>query len=97
VSTTVVVKLRVPVVLGTETVTELELKPNARFYKDTTITAGQGQITFNPYDFAVVGVRLAGRPAASAVVDKMDPADMMEVAQVVLGFLTPDPMTGSTA
>lgn len=78
-----------------ETVTELVLRPNARFYKDVTVTAGENGLTFNPYVMACVGVRMAGRPAAPAFVDKMNPVDMAEVAGAVMSFLNPSQKTGT--
>lgn len=95
-SDTATIKLRQPVQFGKDDlVEELVLKPTARFYKDTPITSGPNGLTYSPYDFAVIGVKLAGRPAASAFVDKMHPADMMEVANAVLVFLSPDQTTGN--
>jgi hypothetical protein len=97
VSNDVTVKLREAVQLGSEKVEELVLKPTARFFKDLEVTAGADGLKYKPYDLAVIGVRLAGRPAAAALVDKMHPGDMQEVANVVLGFLGPSPETGESA
>jgi hypothetical protein len=94
-SNAVTITLRKPVEwTKTETVTELVLAPTARFYRDVALTMGPGGLTYKPYDLAVAGVRLAGRAAAEAFVDKMDPADMNEVANTILSFLNPAPTTG---
>ena len=91
----VTVQLKHPVALGSETIEELILKPNMRLFKDVSLEIGNGTMKFNPYALACVGVQLAGRPAATALVDKMHPSDAMEVAQAVIGFLSPAQTTGS--
>jgi len=85
------IKLRVPIQFGKDTlIDELVMKPNARAFKDFTIPMGQdGAISYQPYKLALVGLKMAGHIAAAPnLVDKMDPRDMNEVAQAVLGFLS---------
>jgi hypothetical protein len=92
----VTIKLRQPVKWGKEEVTELVITPNARFFRDVELTIGQNGSTFKPYALALAGVAMAGISAGAATfVDRMHPADMNEVAQVVISFLAPDPKAGS--
>lgn len=92
----VTVKLTHPVQWGKETVTELVMTPNARFFRDVELTTTGNGITYKPYPLAVAGVSMAGRAAGAATfVDKMHPADMNEVAQHVIVFLVPGPKDGS--
>lgn len=82
----VVVKLCAPVQFGKDRITELVLKPNARAFKDLTLPMTQeGKVDYQPYPLAACGVRMAGHP--NAVLDKLHPRDLNEVAQAVLGFL----------
>lgn len=83
-----IIALRVPVQLGEqgELVRELTLKPSARAFRDFSMPLkDDGTILFQPYALAAVGVKLAGQPPA--FLDRMDPADMVEVAQAVMGFI----------
>lgn len=94
----IVIKLKTPVPWGKDEVVEqLVLKPTARAFRDVSLPLDQakGTIDFRPYLFAVVGVRMSGRPSAETFVDRMDPSDMMEVATAVLNFLAPAPRTGT--
>ena len=95
-SEAVVVKLRTPVQFGEEMIEELTLKPNSQAFRNFGLPMKEdGTIVFQPYALARVGVRMAGQP--NAVLDKLDPADMWEVAQRVLGFTVPGLETGSAA
>lgn len=89
-------KLMHPVSFGQEPVTELTVSPNARFYKGMKLTAAEGSVTYEPYELAVIGARMAGRPAAERFVDLMHPSDMNALAAVVMGFLGPAQTTGNS-
>lgn len=76
-------------------VEELTMRRTAKAFRDFTLPMqADGTIMFQPYALAKVGVRLAAHP--DALVDKLDPADMWQIAQVVMGFITGGPMTGDT-
>lgn len=93
----VTIALRTPVQFGrdAEPIAELTIKPNARAFRDFSLPMREdGTILFQPYELAKVGIKLAGHP--TAVLDLMDPADMWEVAQAVMGFTVPGLKTGST-
>lgn len=83
----ITIKLEVPVILGEENVEQLVLKPTARAFKELSVPmSGDGKMFYEPYALANVGVRMAGQ--TTALVDKLDPADMSAIAQAVLGFLS---------
>ena len=78
-----------------EPITELSLKPTAKAFRDFKLSMRpDGGFDFAPYDLATIGVKLAGHPVP-VVVDLLDPADMMELATVVLGFFGSALPTGS--
>lgn len=92
----VTLTLRAPVQFGkdSEPISELVLKPSAKAFRDFALPMqGDGTILFQPYELAKVGLRLAGQPAP--VLDMLDPADMWELAQAVLGFTVPGHPIGS--
>lgn len=88
----VTVKLSEPIAWGKdEVVEELVLKPTSRAFREFSLPmSGDGKLDYQPYSCAKVGVRMAGKP--DAFVDKLSVSDMLEVAQVVIGFFG-----GSTA
>lgn len=94
--------LRTPVQFGrdAEPVTKLELKPNGRALRELTVPVGADgdlQMMFiKPYELALVGLRMAGIAGDKAFVDMMDPRDIWEVSQEVMGFLVGGQRTGST-
>jgi hypothetical protein len=91
----VVVSLREPVKLGAVTVDSLTLKPSGRAFRNFSLPmTADGGILFQPYELAAVGVKMAGHPAI--LVDKLHPADLIEVAQAVMGFLGGGLKIGST-
>lgn len=93
----VVVKLKEPVQFGSELIEQLELRPTGRAMRDFSLVNKDGAVIFNPYDCAVVGVKMSGRlVGAEKIVDMMAPVDLMEVFQVVMGFIGGSPQTGST-
>src|SRR5690242_7316417 len=82
------VKLKHPIQFGEDMVETLTIKPTARAFRDFGLPMQQdGTIIFQPYPLAGVGIRMAGRP--NALLDRMHPEDMWEVAQVALGFIVP--------
>lgn len=94
-----IIKLRQPVQFGrdAEPVSELELKPNGRALRDLSIgMTAEGKVDFEPYKLTLVALRMAGVAGDKAFADLMDPADIWEVGQAVLGFLVRSPMGGST-
>ena len=93
----ITIKLSTPVQLGenSEPITELVLKPTARAFRDFSLaTKGDGGAVFQLYELAKIGMRMASQPAP--LLDKMDPADMMELAGAVMGFLGTPLTIGST-
>ena len=81
-------KLRTPVEWGKDqTIDELTLKPTARAFKEMTLAVdpNTGKVDYQPYALALVGIRMAGHPPA--VLDRMDHRDMLELSQLVFGFL----------
>lgn len=93
------IALRRPVQRGKdETITRLVLRPATKHFRTLTLPMkGEGEnatIDFQPYHLAKVGLRMAGQP--DDVLDRMHPADMMEVATTVLGFLGAGPTGGPT-
>lgn len=97
----VTIKLREPVQFGrdSEPVTELELRPNGRAMRDLQVKMGQDGslqlMVVEPYALCRVGLRMAGIAGDQAFVDKMDPRDIWEVAQEVVGFFMAARPTGS--
>lgn len=88
------VKLRVPVELGSEVVEELVIRPTVRAFRGFSLTVtGDGGMVLDLYELARLGVMMAGHPAV--LLEKLDVADMREVAQAVAGFLMPGPKAGS--
>ena len=91
----VVVKLKETIQFGTEQISELRLKPTGRSMRDFTVTTkGDGSFVFEPYAAARVGVHMAGHP--NAVLDLMNPVDLMRVSAVVMGFFGDGLPTGGT-
>lgn len=87
-SSPVTIKLRQPIQFGQTMIEELTLKPNARAFKDFSLPAdAKGKVDYQPYQLALVGLKLAGHMAAApALVDKLDPKDMVELSQAVFSF-----------
>lgn len=82
----VTIVLRCPAQFGKEEIRELVLRPSSRALKEFALPMDPGgKIDYQPYACAIVGVRMAGHPAA--LVDKLDPRDLNEVGQTVLAFL----------
>jgi len=83
----VVIELQCPVEMAKdEVITTLTLKPSARHFRDVSIVSNPDQsFVFEPYKLALVGAKMAGQTAV--LVDKLHPADMMEVSTAVLGFI----------
>jgi hypothetical protein len=91
----VIVRLRHPVVFGSETIEELKLRPTARSMKDFTIQMkGNDSVIFEPYAAAKVGVHMAGH--SNAVLDLLHPVDVMTIATKVMDFFDAGPATGLT-
>ena len=89
------IALSTPVKLGEngELIESLTLKPTARAFRDFALQMrDDGTVVFEPYKLAGIGVRLAGQ--VPQILDLLDPADMMEVATAVMGFLGTRPRTG---
>lgn len=94
----VTMRLREPVQFGRDAdpISELVLRPVAKHFRDLSIKTGaDGSLDYEPYKLALVGMRMAGQP--TAVLDLMHPADMSEVARLVMGFIEPGQPTGSDA
>lgn len=97
-----VVELRSPVQFGrdAEPVTRLELRPTGRAMRELRVTMGvEGDrrvVEFEPYLLCLVGLKMAGIAGDKAFADLMDPQDIWEVGQAVLGFTMGGPTTGST-
>lgn len=93
------VVLKHPVDFGSkERIEELQLKPNCRSFREyelpmEMVEGGRNRVLFRPYELARVGLHMAGKP--QAVLDKMHPEDMWEVANRVMGFIGVAPTTGS--
>jgi hypothetical protein len=95
------IKLRRPVQFGKtlEPVETITLEPTGSALRDLDMLVSQegdfalmnAEIT----ELAKVGVRLGKVPGDMAIVDLMHPADVMEVAQAVLGFIQGGPPAGS--
>lgn len=79
-------KLETPVVFGSETISELDLR-------DEVVTGDMRGIKASeladplPEVVSKFVARLSGRPEAGAIVMKMKPKDYFELVKVVLGFL----------
>lgn len=88
-----VVELQTPVQFGrdSEPVTRLELKASGRALRELTVpmsVEGTSQIVMvKPYELTLVGLRMAGIAGDRAFADLMDPRDIWEVAQQVMGFI----------
>lgn len=92
------IKLRKPIEFGKQTIDSLTLVPNGRAARDMAVTISNGSMVLEPWKHAVVGLKMAGHIAsAEALADKLDPADMMDIAQATLGFFVGSPATGSGA
>lgn len=93
------IKLRKPLEFGKQTIDTLTLVPNGRAARDLSVTVNaNGSMVLEPWKHAVIGLKMAGHiAAAEALADKLDPADMMEIAQAVLSFFVDSPATGSGA
>lgn len=84
-----------PIQFGSETISELQLKPSAGAFKGfSQVVRDDGSVVFDPYALALVAVRMAGK--APAVADKLHPADMNRLAQVAMSFLVGGHETGKT-
>lgn len=86
----VTITLRKPIPYGKgQSIESLELKPNARAFRDFGLPMGADKsIVFQPYPLAVVGLKLAGHHVnAAQLVDKLDSKDMHEIAMAVFGFM----------
>ena len=88
-------KLRTPIKVGAELVTDLTLKSTARAWKDFSLPmSAEGKIDFQPYVLAQVGLKMAAQ--APGLVDHMDAADMFRLSQVVMSFFGLSQSDGST-
>lgn len=92
------VVLKHPVQFGKELIEQLEMKPSCRSFREyelpmEMVDGGRNRVLFRPYELARVGLHMAGKP--QAVLDKMHPEDMWEVANRVMGFIGVGPTTGS--
>lgn len=95
------IKLRRPVQFGKtlDPVESITMEPTGSALRDLDMLVSQegdfalmnAEIT----ELAKVGVRMGKVPGDMAIVDLMHPADVMEVAQAVLGFIHGDPSAGS--
>lgn len=96
-STSVKITLRTPVQLGkdAEPITELELKPISRAFRDFPglPMREDGTIIYQPQVLCAVGLKMAGQ--SPVFLDHMNPADMAEVARIVMGFLMPGQPIGA--
>lgn len=87
-------KLLHPVQFGSETITELELKPVAKAFKGYKQKVdSEGNTEFDMYASALIAVRMSGRP--DAVADLLHPADMAALAGEALGFFASGLPTGN--
>ena len=97
------IKLRCPVKFGrdAEPVTELELKATGRALRELVVPMGaEGDLRMmlvKPYDLCLVGLKMAGVAGDKGFADLMDPRDIWEVSQAVLGFTMDAQGNGSTA
>lgn len=91
------IKLRKPIEFGKQTIESLTLVPNGRAARDMSVQiSDDGSMRLEPWKFSVVGLKMAGHIAsAEALADKLDPADMLEISQAVLGFFVGSPTAGS--
>lgn len=92
-------RLRFPVQFGSERIEELTLKANGRAMQGFKVQFqakgdDEGGVVLEPYRFAELGLRLAGKPRA--ILDMMHPCDQFGLGTVTLGFFTHGPPTGKT-
>jgi hypothetical protein len=88
-------KLAHPVHFGEELIDVLTLRPSGLAMKGfKVVTTGDGGLEFEPYRFAELGLRLAGKPRA--IVDRMHPCDQFGLGMVALGFTMRGPEIGKT-
>lgn len=82
------VRLRKPIPHGSQPIEELTLKPTSRAFKDFSLPmTAELKIDYQPYALALVGLKMAGYVVdSSKLIDRMDPKDMVELSQAVLGF-----------
>jgi hypothetical protein len=82
------VQLTAPIDFGEGPVSELELKPMMRAFKDASIIVGPEGTKFDPYQLAIVGLKMAGHfVGATKFVDKLHPRDAVKLSEAVTGFL----------
>jgi len=73
----------------------MTLRPSGLAMKGfKVVTTGDGGLEFEPYRFAELGLRLAGKPRA--IVDRMHPCDQFGLGMVALGFTMRGPEIGKT-
>jgi hypothetical protein len=86
----VAVRLRVPIQFGSETITELTIRPptGKDFRKLLTQTGYELDTVLT------LAGRLSGQP--DAVIDRLGGDDLAEVFAIVSGFMPAGPATGST-
>lgn len=95
-----VVELVTPVQFGrdAEAVTRLELKPSGRALRELvvpmSVDSGAQLVMVKPYELTLIGLRMAGIAGDKAFADLMDPRDIWEVAQQVMGFILAGPKGG---
>lgn len=98
--TTITLRLPVQVGKNSEPVTELALIGTGRALRDLTVPLGaDGNLKLmmiKPYEWASVGLRMAGITGDRAFLDQMDARDIWEVGQAVLGFMMDGQQTGNT-
>jgi hypothetical protein len=83
------VKLRVPIQFGSETIEELAIRrPKAKDLRRLSLKDGA------ELDMVLtLTSRLTGQP--DGVIDQLEGADLVEVLEIVAGFLPSGPRTGS--
>lgn len=86
--------LKCPIQFGEELIEELKLRPNGRAMQGfkMTFSGGSEVPDFEPYRYAELGLRLAGKPRA--IVDRMAPCDQFGLGMVAMGFTVSGPGTG---
>lgn len=87
-------ELETPVTFGSEEIQRLDLAGNGRAMKDFSVKFVDGGVQFEPYRFAELGLRLAGKPRA--IVDLMSARDVFGLGLVAMGFIVPGLETGKT-
>jgi hypothetical protein len=71
----IVIKLGIPIKFGTETISELKMRPGkAKDFRDLPIEPKLG-------DYLNVAAKLCGQPPS--VIDELDPTDLAEVMSAV--------------